>query len=570
VEGLSVIQAARPGETETELLDVDLVRTDGTRLPVRLIHRVPVAPDGTVGASRTLVLDIERGDDREAGRLAEARFARFFNNTPMAIASVDRAGRIALTNARFVMLFGKSGAAGKPLADLVQPSDRAGLGAAVDAALSRQSEIPAVDAGFADDAERSARFFVSPILEAGESEDAAVVYALETTEQRALEQQFAQSQKMQAVGQLAGGIAHDFNNVLTAIIGFSDLLLTSHRPTDPSFQDIMNIKQNANRAAGLVRQLLAFSRRQTLRPRVIQLREVLSEISVLLDRLLGETIELEVEHGRDVWPIKADLNQLEQVIVNLAVNARDAMPGGGRLTIRTSNVTEEESKKFREQGFKPGDYVLLEVADTGEGMPPEVMEKIFEPFFSTKEVGKGTGLGLSTVYGIVKQTGGFIYVDSKPGEGASFRMLFPRHELEAEEAPSEADRPPAPSDLTGNACILLVEDEEAVRAFAGRALQARGYKVYEAASGQDALDLINGAHDPIDLVISDVVMPGMDGPTLMRELRQRQPDVKIIFVSGYAEDVFERNLPEDETYQFLPKPFTLKELATTVKETLEG
>jgi two-component system cell cycle sensor histidine kinase/response regulator CckA len=570
VEGLSVIQAARPGNSEGELLDVDLVRTDGTRLPVRLIHRVPVAPDGTVGASRTLVLDTQRGDDRDAGRLAEARFARFFNNTPMAIASVDREGRIALTNARFVMLFGKSGAAGKPLAELVQPSDRAGLGAAVDAALARQSEIPAVDADLADDAGRSARFFVSPILEAGEGEDAAVVYALETTEQRALEQQFAQSQKMQAVGQLAGGIAHDFNNVLTAIIGFSDLLLTSHRPTDPSFQDIMNIKQNANRAAGLVRQLLAFSRRQTLRPRVIQLGEVLSDISVLLDRLLGETIELEVAHGRNVWPIKADLNQLEQVIVNLAVNARDAMPNGGKLTIRTSNVTEEESRSFREQGFKSGDYVLLEVSDTGEGMRPEVMEKIFEPFFSTKEVGKGTGLGLSTVYGIVKQTGGFIYVDSKPGEGATFRMLFPRHELEVEEASSEGDRPPAPSDLTGSACILLVEDEEAVRAFAGRALQARGYKVYEAASGQEALELMNGAHDPIDLVISDVVMPGMDGPTLMRELRQRQPDVKIIFVSGYAEDVFERNLPEDGSYQFLPKPFTLKELATTVKETLEG
>jgi two-component system cell cycle sensor histidine kinase/response regulator CckA len=570
VEGLSVIQAANPGRADAETLDVDMVRTDGTRLPVRLIHRVPVAPDGTVGASRTLVLDMRRADDREAGRLAEARFARFFNNTPMAIASVDREGRIALTNARFVMLFGRSGAAGRKLSDLVQASDRAGLAAAVDAALSRQSEIPAVDAALADDAERSARFFVSPILEAGEGEDAAVVYALETTEQRALEQQFTQSQKMQAVGQLAGGIAHDFNNVLTAIIGFSDLLLTSHRPTDPSFQDIMNIKQNANRAAGLVRQLLAFSRRQTLRPRVLQLGDVLSEISVLLDRLLGETIELSVRHGRDVWPVKADLNQLEQVIVNLAVNARDAMPKGGKLTIRTANVSEPDSRKFRDEGFKPGEYVQLEVADTGEGMTPEVMGKIFEPFFTTKGVGQGTGLGLSTVYGIVKQTGGFIYVDSKPGAGATFRILLPRYEPQAGEMPVEADRPPAPSDLTGSANILLVEDEEAVRAFAGRALSARGYTVFEAASGPEALDLLNGMAEPLDLVISDVVMPGMDGPTLMRELRRRQPDLKIIFVSGYAEDAFQRNMPENESFQFLPKPFSLKELATTVKETLEG
>ena len=399
------------------MLDVDLVRTDGTRLPVRLIHRVPVAPDGTIGASRTLVLDMRRRDDREAGRIAEMRFARFFNSTPMAIASIDREGRIALTNARFVMLFGKKGAAGRPLAELVQESARAGLAAAISAAISGQSEIPAVDAALAEHENRSARFFVSPILEGDESEDAAVIYALETTDQRALEQQFAQSQKMQAVGQLAGGIAHDFNNMLTAIIGFSDLLLTTHRPTDPSFQDIMNIKQNANRAAGLVRQLLAFSRRQTLRPKVIELDEALSDISVLLGRLLGETITLEVGHGRDVWPIKADLNQLEQVIVNLAVNARDAMPDGGKLTIRTANVSAAESAKYREQGFKPGDYVLLEVADTGMGMTPEVKEKIFEPFFTTKGVGEGTGLGLSTVYGIVKQTGGFIYVDSKVGKG---------------------------------------------------------------------------------------------------------------------------------------------------------
>ena len=570
VEGLSVIQAVNPSRREAETLDIDLVRTDGTRLPVRLIHRVPFSPDGTVGASRTLVLDMRARDDREAGRIAEMRFARFFNNTPMAIASVDREGRIALTNARFVMLFGKKGAVGHPLSDLVQESDRPGLATAISAAISRQSEIPAVDASLADNAEQSVRFFVSPILETEAREDAAVIYALDTTEQRALQQQFAQSQKMQAVGQLAGGIAHDFNNMLTAIIGFSDLLLTNHRPSDPSFQDIMNIKQNANRAAGLVRQLLAFSRRQTLRPKVIELKEALSDISVLLARLLGETIKLDVAHGRDVWPIKADLNQLEQVIVNLAVNARDAMPDGGTLSIRTANVSTAESQRFREQGFRPGEYVLLEVTDTGIGMVPEVREKIFEPFFTTKGVGEGTGLGLSTVYGIVKQTGGYIYVDSKPKHGTTFRILLPRHELQPNEVPEASERPVAPTDLTGNARILLVEDEEAVRAFAGRALEARGYKVFQAASGTEALDLFNDMSEPVDLVISDVVMPGMDGPTLMRELRRRQPDLKIIFVSGYAEDAFQRHLPKGEDFQFLPKPFSLKELATIVKETLEA
>ena len=222
---------------------------------------------------------------------------------------------------------------------------------------------------------------------------------------------------MDSVGQLAGGIAHDFNNVLTAIIGFSDLLLANHRPSDPSFQDIMNIKQNANRAAGLVRQLLAFSRRQTLRPQVLVLRDTLSDLSILLERLLGENVKLQLVHDRDLWPIKFDLNQFEQVVINLAVNGRDAMPKGGTMTIRTRNLAADESQQF---GYKPlprADYVLIEVEDTGTGMPPEVQAKIFEPFFSTKEVGKGTGLGLSTVYGIVKQTGAHIFFTSDLRQG---------------------------------------------------------------------------------------------------------------------------------------------------------
>jgi len=574
VESHSLIKASLPadGESASERLDIDLVRADGTRLPVQLLHRVPVSSDGTIGASRTLVLSRTAGADAEAGRLAELRFSRFFNNTPMAIASVDNQGRLGITNARFSMLFGSGRQDGKArrLVDVAQASDQPALAAAIDAAAGGQDNIPAVDVAFADDPERSARFFVSPVLEGDAENEAAVVYAMETTEQRALEAQFAQSQKMQAVGQLAGGIAHDFNNVLTAIIGFSDLLLTSHRPTDPAFQDIMNIKQNANRAAGLVRQLLAFSRRQTLRPKVIGLTDILSDLSVLLDRLLGEKVALIVEHDPDLWPIKADLNQLEQVIVNLAVNARDAMPDGGALTIRTSNIGEAESVQFKQQGFKPGDYVMIEVDDTGAGMSPEILEKIFEPFYSTKDVGKGTGLGLSTVYGIIKQTGGFIYVESAEAEGTTFRILFPRYvgDDKAQEAGAETVKA-LPEDLTGNARILLVEDEEAVRAFAARALTARGYTVYEAATGTQALDVMSGLDDAgVDLVVSDVVMPEMDGPTMLRELRKTKPDMKIIFVSGYAEEAFAKHLPDDESFQFLPKPFSLKELATAVKQTL--
>jgi len=330
----------------------------------------------------------------------------------------------------------------------------------------------------------------------------------------------------------------------------------------------MNIKQNANRAAGLVRQLLAFSRRQTLRPQTLAIGDVLSDLSILLERLLGEKVKLSLVHGRDVWPIKADLNQFEQVVINLAVNARDAMPSGGQLTIRTKNVDAEAVAAYGYKGLPAADYVLIEVQDTGTGIPPEIQEKIFEPFFSTKEVGKGTGLGLSTVYGIVRQTGAHIFFDSAMGKGTTFRIFVPRHvEVETkvvEAVPEKAEI----ADLTGSANILLVEDEEAVRAFAARALASRGYKVHEAASGTEALEIMEETGGSIDLVVSDVVMPELDGPSLLRELRKTRPGLKIIFVSGYAEDAFAKNLPEGETFHFLPKPFSLKQLATAVKEAL--
>jgi two-component system cell cycle sensor histidine kinase/response regulator CckA len=391
------------------------------------------------------------------------------------------------------------------------------------------------------------------------------VFALDTTEQRTLQENFAQSQKMQAIGQLAGGIAHDFNNVLTAIIGYSDLLLANHRPTDPSFQDIMQIKQNANRAAGLVRQLLAFSRRQTLRPQTLQLGDVLSELQMLLRRLVGETIELDVVHGRDLWLVQADLNQFEQVVVNLVVNARDAMADGGRITLRTRNVPAADCAAFGEKSLIPADYVLMEVQDSGHGIPADVRDKIFEPFFTTKEVGKGTGLGLSMVYGIVKQTGGYVFCESELGRGATFRILLPRHFADAVAEPAKREAAKLPADLTGHGAILLVEDEEAVRAFASRALASRGYTVLEAESGLDALRVVEEAGGKIDLIVSDVIMPEMDGPTMLTELRKRGLSAKIIFVSGYADDAFAKNLPQGQEFVFLPKPFSLKQLIETVK-----
>ena len=417
----------------------------------------------------------------------------------------------------------------------------------------------------------SVRVWVTPVGDTGADGETAILYALDTTDFRKVEEQLAQSQKMNAVGQLAGGVAHDFNNVLQAIIGYSDLLLANHRPTDPSFQDIMQIKQNANRAAGLVRQLLAFSRRQTLRPEVLNLNDQLYDLSMLLKRLLGERVALDLSHGRDLWFVKADVNQFEQVVVNLAVNARDAMPDGGKLAIRTGNVSAAEAARLNVSAMPPADYVVVEVSDTGSGMTPDVLEKIFEPFFTTKEVGKGTGLGLSTVFGIVKQSGGYIDVDSKPGNGTTFRIYLPRHIPEIQETPEEvkpeAARKPA-ADMTGQGTILLVEDEDPVRAVNARALSARGYTVLEAASGVEALEIIQERGAPVDLVVSDVVMPEMDGPTLLGELRKLYPDLKVIFVSGYAEEAFRKNLPEGEEFNFLPKPFSLRQLVETVKQVI--
>ena len=590
-DGMALIRSVKadPGTTRNAVIDLDLATVTGEALPVRLMHRVQASREGLPGPSRTIVLNRTQGEDASAElRAAEVRFTRFFNSTPMAIAGVDQSGRILRTNAPFLSLF--SSVVDRDAVDrrvrldtVIHERDRAAFTAALEKAKQRQADIAPIDTVLPDDEERHMRFYVNAIADGTGGEgaaEAAIVYAVETTEQKALEGQMAQSQKMQAVGQLAGGIAHDFNNVLTAIIMASDLLLTNHRPSDPSFPDIMNIKQNANRAASLVRQLLAFSRKQTLRPEVLNLTDVLADLRMLLARLVGTGVKLRVDHGRDLWPIKADIGQFEQVIVNLVVNARDAMPHGGDLVVSTKNVTAEESRAYPFRELVPADYALIEVKDTGTGIEPDVLKKIFEPFFTTKEVGKGTGLGLSMVYGIIKQTGGFIFCTSEVGSGTVFHIFLPRHmaepkpaETEAKPASGEAGATPkssdVPKDLSGSATVLLVEDEDAVRMGGMRALTSRGYTVHEASSGVEALEIFNGLGGKVDIVVSDVVMPEMDGPTLLGELRKIQPDIKFVFVSGYAEDAFAKNLPEDAHFGFLPKPFSLKQLATVVKEVLE-
>ncbi|MEO1199276.1 MAG: response regulator [Pseudomonadota bacterium] len=570
---LKAPDANAESRTTTQMLDVDLIRADGRVMPVRLLHKVTVSTAGEVLPSRTVVMDRGRGSgDTEPLRAAEVRFARFFNNTPLGIATLDKSGTIGRTNATFMRILPEISSANSrtTIPDLVSDTSEEELDAVIARCLEGHADISPVDVHPTEDTDRTIRLFLSPVQD--RDDEAAIVYALDVTEQKALEQQIVQGSKLQAVGQLAAGIAHDFNNILTGIIGFSDILVSQHQPTDPSYSSIVQIKQNAHRAASLVRQLMAFSRQQTLRPKTLYLNDMLGDLAVLLRRLLEAGIEIRAERGRDLWAVKADLTQLEQVIINLAVNARDAMPDGGRLTISTANVAEQEARSLDNALLPPADYVRIQVADTGTGIPEEIREKIFDPFFSTKDVGKGTGLGLSTVYGIIKQTGGYVFVDSETGQGTTFSIYLPRHiEAEITTPATDATAPAQPAkDLTGDGTVLLVEDEFSIRTFATQALKARGYTVLAAETGAEALELIDAHDGEVDVVVSDVVMPEMDGPTLLKELRKRTPDIKILFMSGYAEDAFKKNLDPDATFDFLPKPFNLPELAEAVKRLMDG
>lgn len=388
----------------------------------------------------------------------------------------------------------------------------------------------------------------------------------DATELKTLEGQFVQSQKMQAIGQLAGGIAHDFNNLLTAIGGHCDLLLLRHDQEDPDYADLIQIEQNANRAASLVSQLLAFSRKQNMRPQVVDLRDTMSELAHLLNRLIGERVQLEVGYTSDLQRIRADRRQLEQVIINLVVNARDAMPDGGRISIESR--TEHLALPYERDGATVpcGDYVVIDVSDTGVGISPEIQNKIFEPFYTTKTPGKGTGLGLSTAYGIIKQSGGFIFVESTVGDGTCFTLYLPASLVETDKPEGMPIKPLPTMDGSFEGVVLLVEDEAPVRAFASRALRLRGYTVIEAASGEDALEALEDNSLDVDIFVTDVVMPGMDGPTWVRQALEQRPNTRTIFVSGYSEEGRVENQSRIPNSVFLPKPFSLEQLTMLVHE----
>ena len=561
---------------------------DGDIFKAWVVQSLGDGIEGQPAYSRSVVLrgtewrrlDANRPDDGDAG--PEIRLHWLFDEAPVGIVLLDLDGNIAECNRAFLKLIGLNpeDLIGRPFADRVAQEDRGDIAAALSKVVMGTARATHMEARMpgAGGRELMTSLYASRLEDAIGEISGLALHFIDTTEQRNLEVQFAQSQKMEAIGQLAGGIAHDFNNLLTAMIGFSDLLLSRHGPDDPSFADIQQIKQNANRATILVRQLLAFSRKQALAPVRLDVTETINELTSLLGRLIGEKIELTLEHGGGLRPIKVDRGQFDQIIINLAVNAKDAMPGGGQLTIRTSETMLDAPVQRGPDLMAKGRYILIEMIDTGTGIRKEDMERIFEPFFSTKKVGAGTGLGLSTVYGIVHQTGGSIFVDSAPGDGTTFSIYMPEYteHAEAEDIASGDVAPPpaaldaaaADGDLTGSGTVLLVEDENAVRLFGARALRNKGYTVLEAENGEGALDVINANDATIDLIISDVVMPGMDGHTLVGLVRHELPDVKVILMSGYAEDVFRDEIDRDPSIQFLPKPFSLKGLAAKVKEVM--
>ena len=434
------------------------------------------------------------------------------------------------------------------------------------AKLAEKPGLP-VEVRLAHDASRPVQLYV------GSADGRLAAYLLDVSEQKRLELQLAQSQKMQAIGQLAGGVAHDFNNLLTAIQLRLDELLHRHPVGDPSYEGLNEIRQTAVRAADLVRKLLSFSRKQTVQRETLDLGEVISEFEVLLRRLLREDVRLDTDYGRDLPLVRADKSQLETAVMNLAVNARDAVraQGGGVVRIRTCRLSQAQAVALGYAAAAPGDHAMIEVADNGPGIPPDVLSKIFEPFYTTKPVGEGTGLGLATVYGIVDKAEGYIHVESAPGAGAAFRIFLPVWRPTAEApapTPAAVKTKPTARDLSGAGRILFVEDEDAVRGVAARLLRARGYEVIEAADGEEALELAEAHAGQIDLLISDVIMPGMDGPTLLKKARPCLGSAPVMFISGYAAEEFSDLLEGEAGVSFLPKPLDIKVLAERVKQEL--
>jgi len=559
---------ARPGAPRT--LEVRVRRRDGTwrGLEAVLVNRLT---EPAVGAIVVNARDVsERREAEAALRESEERYRTLVEGVRDVIFALAPDGAIRSLNPAFETITGWSREdwLGKPFEQLVHPEDLPlalelfGRVIQGERRPASQFRIRTEQGGI-----RLVEFAATPQLR-----DARLVGILgmgrDVTERVQLEQQLRQAQKMEAVGRLAGGIAHDFNNILTAITGYSDLLLEDLAASDPRREDVQEVRKAADRAAGLTRQLLAFSRQQVLQPQVLDLNALVSELEKMLRRLLGEDVELAARLDPALGRVKADPGQLEQVVMNLAVNSRDAMPSGGKLTIETANVLLDEPYARDHYPGRPGPYVLLAVSDNGVGMSDETQAHLFEPFFTTKEKGKGTGLGLATVYGIVKQSGGFIWVYSEVGHGTAFKIYLPRVDQPA--AAAAGGTAPAAPAARGTETVLLAEDEAPVRAVARQVLERQGYTVLEAPSAEAALDVAERYSGPIHLLLTDVVMPGMSGRDLALRLATLRPEARVIYMSGYTDDAITRHGVLEPGLAFVQKPFAPDALARKVRDVLDA
>ncbi len=562
--GLERFLATGEGPLMNRRIEITGLRRDGREFPVELTV-TPLRSDDAWTFSAFLRDITERKQADEA----LSRLVSIVESSDDAIISKTLEGVIQSWNSAAERLFGYAAqeVIGQPISILV-PSDRPDEVPAILERLKRGERVAHFETvrRRKDGREIPVSLTISPIRDAAGTIVGASAISRDITERKQAEEQLRQLQKMEAVGRLAGGVAHDFNNIMTAILGFSEVMLVDLEEDHPLRRDIEEIRNAGQRAVSLTEQLLAFSRKQILAPQVLDLNALVAEMRKMLRRLIGEDIELVTMVEPALDRVKADPGQLQQVIANLAVNARDAMPKGGKLTIETRNVELDEAYARNHAEVMPGRYVMLAVSDTGTGMDEETKTRLFEPFFTTKEQGKGTGLGLATVYGIVKQSGGSIWVYSEPEHGTTFKIYLPQ----AEETAEQPAAGPTARSSRGSETVLLVEDEDAVRALARRALETKGYTVLDARNGEEALRICQRHASPIHVLVTDVVMPRMSGRELADRLAPLGPNLKVLYMSGYTDDAIVHHGVLDPGVDFLQKPFTPDALARKLREVLDG
>jgi PAS domain S-box-containing protein len=533
-----------------------VLKTHLTRLPAALV--------GALERRRALV---SAEAAHKALRSSEAKFAKAFNANPSGMAITTLEGRLVDVNEAFLRTLGytRDETIGRTTVE-VGLWDSAAERAQVIQDVQAHGRVQTVQIEGRTKEGTSRTLLYSAELIDLDGAPHVLLLTTDITERRQLEEQLRQAGKMEAVGQLAGGVAHDFNNILTAILGYADLLAADLPAADKRLDDVGEIRKAAHRATALTRQLLAFSRKQVLEPRVLGLNELVDNMDKMLRPILGENVELRAAPAADLHAVRADPNQMEQVILNLAINARDAMPKGGKLTIETANVELDEEYAARHVTVVPGHYVMLAVGDTGTGMDEATQKRIFEPFFTTKEAGRGTGLGLSTVYGIVKQSGGSIWVYSEVGKGTTFKIYLPAVDAPADDLSKAA----APArDLSGSETVLVVEDDEQLLHLAERSLTARGYTVLAAYRGATALKISRRHRGTIHVLLTDVTIPDMDGRALAGTLRAERPEMRLLYMSGYADQAIVHHGVLDAAVAYLPKPFTTEAIARRVREVLD-